>query len=225
MRNRNFTLIELLIVIAIIAILASMLLPALSSARESARRVSCANQLREYQRAQIMYADSHGGRMVVKDDFNLPHANVLCKIEKQISYKARLCPSMSPKKWGTDIWVSYGVVDHFAISLKPSEEEFGRYWYQSPAGGQYYMLQKMRKPSGTTILADAVFHSASPYPGRPAWHLNPNSVFWEGAFVQIIHRDKGNMSYADGHVQIESVATLRRKGFTGIADANGVLLP
>jgi len=64
LRRRGFTLVELLVVIGIIALLVSILLPALNKAREDAKRVRCLSNQRQLVMAWQMYASDNKGHIV-----------------------------------------------------------------------------------------------------------------------------------------------------------------
>ena len=113
MRNL-FTLIELLIVIAIIAILAGMLLPALNMAREKARTISCTGKLRQLALSEGMYAADN------KDYFTfigvVNEFNWVCLILPYMGEKSGYAPG-----WGAAI--THG---HAAKFICPSATKLQR---------------------------------------------------------------------------------------------------
>ncbi|MGH7973203.1 MAG: type II secretion system protein, partial [Limisphaerales bacterium] len=78
-----FTLIELLVVIAIIGILSALTLPALSKAKEKARRTLCGNNLRQVNMAIRQYADDWGDGLPVLPEPN-PYPNGVGAYYKQL---------------------------------------------------------------------------------------------------------------------------------------------
>jgi prepilin-type N-terminal cleavage/methylation domain-containing protein/prepilin-type processing-associated H-X9-DG protein len=100
---RAFTLVELLVVIAIIAVLIGLLLPAVQAARESARRSSCLNNVRQQALALQTY---HSTKQQFPPGFGIHRefwtAHILPHIEEQSLYN-----TIEFKDAGTENWASY----------------------------------------------------------------------------------------------------------------------
>ena len=82
-KGAAFTLVELLIVIAIVGILAGLLLPALIQAKEKAKRTACVSNLKQVNLATRLYAEDNGESLPVLPNPN-PYPNGVGAYYKQL---------------------------------------------------------------------------------------------------------------------------------------------
>lgn len=159
----NFTLLELLVVVAVIALLAALLLPALNKAKVMAMRISCVSNLRQVGQQTMFYVDDHNGYGPIVGNYDF--ANILAGADivgggvasdqraNQKSIKgiyfcpaSRLVPGCSTYK------TSYNPTMSSTSIIVP-----GGGWYGSSSGTEIYTVTR-RFPSinpGSVIVVEA----------------------------------------------------------------------
>jgi prepilin-type N-terminal cleavage/methylation domain-containing protein len=129
----NFTLIELLIVISIIAILASMLLPALNKARGQAKKIYCMNNLKNLGSMFMMYVGDYND--MTPDPNNSVNSGGTIALVAGMSSREDLlrpdlagqylCPDALPKAPGA----GWQYITSYALSMTWIESRRGGCWY------------------------------------------------------------------------------------------------
>lgn len=199
-----FTLIELLIVVAIIAILASMLLPAINKARERAKATKCISNLKQVTTACLMYADDYKGYLTAPQlRTNYYWSNLMADYKYLPPNDIYLCPNQEVKRpWknNSDALYTYG------LNRNVDRDD------RVTPGGFYSNIYKIRTqaPSITWLVGDSIRakNATSIALKQPCAILSWNNGS-EG-IVSLRHSMQANLGFVDGSARPNSVTRMHR---------------
>ena len=217
--RRAFTLVELLVVLAIIALLAALLLPTLARSKDSARRVQCAGGLHQLSLAARMYWDDNNGacfrwELGVTNGGRLYWFGWLQDgVEGQRQFditQSALYPYLQGR--GVEVCPAFNYsFSQYKLKATGASYGYGYNWYLSaPPRSPPINAGHLSHPSGTTLFADAAQVNTWQAPASPG---NPMLEEWyyvdyaddnsEPANGHFRHAQKANVAFCDGHVALE----------------------
>lgn len=204
-----FTLIELLIVIAIIAILAAMLLPALNQSREKARGIRCTSQQKQIVAAFLMYADDFQQNMPVYHTNSAWSRSLLNAKYLTEKGKVIVCPSTNVI-WNSsdniDQYYTYGVFRPDTVAGKTQyltymKTKWGESFIVDTKNNRMLVASKVKAPSQAFLLGDT-YTGLGTKAGGSYWCFTPEALYAkEAAGFSLNHSRRGNLGFFDGHVE------------------------
>jgi prepilin-type N-terminal cleavage/methylation domain-containing protein len=239
MTRRAFTLVELLVVAAVIATLVGVLLPALAHARHSADETVCASNLRQLHAANALHANDHdlraapgavnfrstnrlrwhGSREHTTDAF-APEGGSLTPYLTPGSEWLRVCPAFEPDLRDLhDAGIGferscggYGYNNAF-LGVVRVQASPGIWTVQTDALGS--RLTRFRSPARTVEFADSAFTNghAIEYSFIEPRFWPDNPAYRPDPSIHFRHRAEANAVWMDGHATNETRTFTHASGF------------